>query len=440
MQTNYTNHGLSQTLTCTANDVRVARATNISIASGGQCDANGCSCIQGGQVTFTADYEIALSATARYDIGVYFATDGDPVNPNTGARDGALTGQCKLVTLDNNNSLNFVQLDGSPDDCGDINTPHNPQRLRLTLTTLCTPGLDGNLALPNCTSWRQPGSNEVCDDATDAFPGSPSKCNCEPGFTVGITVETGRIEVVKSAVESTIPESGGVVHYNVQVNNLSQVASVTLETVIDDPYGDITSIHDSITATTCALSTIPAGGVYQCQFAVTLSALQIQQQVQQGKITDVVTACGFDNMGHLNLCAHNDASVTVDDVRTPPSLTKTVVDYALAVNVTYEVVVINNSSVDTLTLNSLTDDKFGNITTTHPAGGGFGQIVGTTCSVIENGQPRKILPNSSYICEFTGVVTNSPHADTVTADVTDDDGINFTPHDDATVTVTVGGS
>ena len=41
------------------------------------------------------------------------------------------------------------------------------------------------LALDFCTTWRQPGSNQVCDGTgdgpaadNDVFPGSPSKCNC----------------------------------------------------------------------------------------------------------------------------------------------------------------------------------------------------------------------------------------------------------------------
>src|SRR5438046_3140565 len=96
MQTNYSNHGKTQTLTCTANDVRVATATNISISSGGECHlVNGvstCTCNANQPVTFTADYQVVLGAQARYDIGIYFGVDGDANN------DGALTGTCKLTT------------------------------------------------------------------------------------------------------------------------------------------------------------------------------------------------------------------------------------------------------------------------------------------------------------------------------------------------------
>ena len=38
---------------------------------------------------------------------------------------------------------------------------------------------DGNLDLPYCTSWRQPGANELCLGPLYAFPGAPSKCRCD---------------------------------------------------------------------------------------------------------------------------------------------------------------------------------------------------------------------------------------------------------------------
>src|SRR5438046_1663818 len=123
--TNYTAHGKTQSLNCTANDVRVAEVTNITIQSGGECHlvngVNTCTCTANQPVTFTADYKVVLTAQARYDIGIYFSTDGDTNG------DGALTGQCKLTTLTATNSDNFVNLDTGADACGDIDAAHNPQ-------------------------------------------------------------------------------------------------------------------------------------------------------------------------------------------------------------------------------------------------------------------------------------------------------------------------
>jgi hypothetical protein len=71
-------------LTRTANDVRIARASNIRDTSGNPLE----SCVSGQTFSFIADFTVQTTATARYDIGLYFATDGDPNH------DGALAGQC----------------------------------------------------------------------------------------------------------------------------------------------------------------------------------------------------------------------------------------------------------------------------------------------------------------------------------------------------------
>ncbi len=437
MQTNYTAHGKTQTLTCTANDVRVARATNIDVTSGGSCEVvNGvkkCSCSQGGNVTFTADYEVLLTAQARYDIGIYFGVDGDPNG------DGALSGTCKLTTLDNTNSTNFINLDptltpaskAQPNDvCGDIDSAHNPQLLHLTLTAACEPGPDGKLKLPNCTSWRESGANETCDEASDAFPGAPSKCNCEPGFEVDIFVETATIEVTKTATTLTVPETGGNVTYSVAVKNLAQQASLTLDTLTDNLYGDVTTTgHDGITATTCTLATIVAQETYSCSFTVSVPAGDKGQT-----IVDTVTACGTDSFQHTDLCDDDDATVTYADVEEAPELTKTVSALNCAIEATYQVVVTNKSSQDTLTLNSLNDNKFGVITSTHVAGSGFEQVTETDCSV-----PKTINPSGNYSCSFKGIINSCSlsHSNTVTGGATDDDGASYSPTGSATVTIDV---
>ncbi|HEY8185132.1 MAG TPA: hypothetical protein VIF64_03630 [Pyrinomonadaceae bacterium] len=446
MQTNYTNHGLTQSLGCTANDVRVARATNIDITSGGSCTGTGanrrCTCNEGGNVTFSADYEVLLTAQARYDIGIYFSTDGDSNG------DGALTGQCKLTTLDGNSS-NPINLDAIPgksfqagDVCGDIDDAHNPQLLHLTLTVKCEPDpITGKLKLPNCTSWRQSGANEVCNETEDAFPGSPSKCNCEPGFTVDIFTETATIDVAKSADPSTFPETGGDVTYTVTVTNNAAQASVTLDSLTDDKFGNITTAHAAgggflqVVSTTCALVTIPAGNVagnpYICTFVGRHTSGDTGQQVK-----DTVTACGTDSFGHTNLCDTGDATVTVADVETAPSLTKTAKSATFTADVSYEVVVTNNSTIDTMTVNTLSDNKFGDISATHAAGNGFEQVVSTDCGPL----PINIAPDHHLSCTFVGRINTSPHVNNVTGGLTDDDAKTFSvsdPDGGATVTVTI---
>lgn len=460
MQTNYTDHGLSQSLGCTSNDVRVARATNIDVVSGGECHMdNGvkvCTCNQGGNVTFSADYEVLLTAQARYDIGIYFAADGDPNG------DGALTGACRLTTLDNGNSTNFINLDPTlspaskrqPNDvCGDIDAAHNPQILHLTLTVACQGDDSGKLKLPNCTSWREPGANQSCEQAPDAFPGSPSKCNCEPGFTVDIFVETATIEVTKTASPTTVPETGGSVTYSVAVKNLAQQASITLDSLTDNIYGDITSTGGQITSTTCVpdanTSTCQIGGAIAAGATCTCSFTVSMPPGDSGDaVTDTVTACGTDAFGHSSLCDDDDATVTYTDVKENPSLTKTAIATACQVDVTYQVVVTNNSAQDTLTLSTLSDDKFGTITSTHGATGGFGEVVSTTCGkAVANGGPGQlpveIAASGNYTCSFVGRITtcSGTHTNTVTGTASDDDGATYDKDsglsDGATVSITV---
>jgi hypothetical protein len=439
-------HGNNQKLTCTAQDVTLSSAINIDISSGGQCAIeNGvkvCKCNSGGQVTFSADFRMDLTADTRYDIGFYIATDG-------GGADGALTGECTATGATALNApVTFKQLDASPDTCGDITGPlgsaFNPQFVKQTITTQCTAGPSGKLELPFCTTWRQPGSNQVClgtgngTTTNDVYPGSPSKCNCGT-LVVDIFVETATITVTKTALApATVPETGGSQSYTVTVKNNAQVASLTLDSLTDDKYGDITTPHAAgggflaVTQTDCTLATIAAQDTYSCTFVGT-----VPPGDTGGKFKDVVEACGTDSFGHTNLCDDDDAEVTYTDVQQPPTLSKTATAAACQVDVTYTVVVTNTSAQDKLTLTSLSDDVYGSITSVHD------NVISTTCGQASGAGtlPAEIAASGNYTCSFVGRITtcNTTVKDTVTGAASDDDGASYSPSDDATVTVTVSG-
>ncbi|AVR89703.1 hypothetical protein Tharo_2821 [Thauera aromatica K172] len=451
MQDVWKAHGNSQNLTCTANDVTLSSAGNICVhvTQGGPQDTNndGCqdpnpqgqfTCVANQLFTFTADFTMPLTAQARYDLGLYLATDG-------GGSDGALTGSCEANVVTEANSPTFINNDAGLDICGDIDADHTPQVIRETVTVMCADtNNDSKVNLPWCTSWRQPGANEVCDSATytaaatfDAFPGSPSKCNCGD-LNIDIFLETASITVVKDAVTPTVSEAGGEVTYSVAVTNHAQVSSVTLDSLEDDLYGDITKKtpdNPLISDTNCTLATIPAesndpGGQnpYTCQFTVAVAS---GVHDAGDTITDVVEACGSDDFGHSNLCDDDPADVTVLDASSPPSLTKTATaTQTVAVDVQFSVGVSNTSSFDTLTLTSLTDDRFGDITTVQ------GNVLSTTCTV-----PQVIVPSGSYPCSFVGRISATGlHTNVVTGAATDDDGVNYGApalQDDADVNITV---
>src|SRR6266567_1797524 len=197
LQTNYANHKKGQTLGCTSNDVMIAHVTNIRDLQGNPITT----CIAGSTITFQADYEVVLTAQDRYDIGLYLDTNGDPEG------DGALTGTCTSSVITATNAQNFKNLDSAPDVCGDITgslgtgsgNSYNPQNVHMVVSASCVAGANSKLKLPNCTSWRQPGSNEVCTGIADAYPGSPSKCNCDKNYTIDVTVEHPHLTVTKSA-------------------------------------------------------------------------------------------------------------------------------------------------------------------------------------------------------------------------------------------------
>ncbi|CAH0524822.1 hypothetical protein CTH30272_00556 [Allocatenococcus thiocycli] len=221
----------NKSLNCTANDINIAEATNIEVtAIGGQpVDAGTNVCVANQSVTFTADFEVVSTASARYDIGLYFQNDGGP---------DALNGSCNIYTLSNQYSQNASDLDS--DACLDVEqaevVTHSAE-----VTTLCqdTDG-DGQLNLPNCVSWRQPGKNEVCEDGNDAFPGAPSKCNCDDNYNIPIFIQPDPPNSTKSVNKSSGQEPGDEFIYTIKIE--------PAETTGNDVY--INKIVDVVSSST----------------------------------------------------------------------------------------------------------------------------------------------------------------------------------------------
>jgi hypothetical protein len=462
-------HGNNQNLQCTANDVTLSRAIAVDVETGGFCEGEPpnrvCKCFEGGTVTFAASFEMDLTADTRYDVGFYIASDGDPNN------DGALTGQCTAIASLAGNTLplppdpntTFINLDAAPDVCGDITGPsgtlHNPVFVRGQASVLCVAGPSGNLEVEFCTTWRQPGSNEVClgtgtSPATnDVFPGSPSKCNCGT-VEVPIVPVPPDITVTKTALTAEVPETGGSATYSVTVKNNNIVRPVTLTSLTDAPFGNITQVQGAVTATTCVPDgntatceiggSIAAGATCSCTFTATVPAGDFVPGVicpdvdgldpsptPAGCFRDVVTAVATDAQGRT-ASDSEDAIVKYLDVSAPPRLTKTATTQCV-IDATYTVVVQNNSGFETLTLNTLIDDVYGNITAVQ------GNIQSTTCGGTSGALPFVIAPGGNYTCSFVARINSCSVTvhDTVTAGTTDEDGVPFTPSDDARVVISV---
>lgn len=189
-------------LNCTANDIDLAQVSAIEILD------DGCQ-FPGDTVTFRANWEVESTAQTRYNIGLYFATAG---------QSSALTGQCSVSSLPTGPAP-FFETGGN--SCGEI-TQGTPLTTSIQMTAICQDTQGTNLlSLPYCTSWQQ-NEEPICADPSDALPGSPSKCNCQDGFQVPITVPYGaKIEVVKDLQPSDDPGT-----FNLQVNGTTEAACV----------------------------------------------------------------------------------------------------------------------------------------------------------------------------------------------------------------------
>lgn len=147
-------------------------------------------------------------------------------------------------------------------------------------------------------------------------------------------------------------------------------------------------------------------------------------------------ACGTDEFGHQNLCDDDPATIGYSDVSTAPSLIKTASAPVVQVDVRFDVLVTNNSTLDTLTLNTLADNKFGKIDTPHAAGtqanafcnglATCGAVISTECNTAAGTVLQKSPTNNTYSCHFVGrITTTGLHTNRVAGTATDDDAVDY---------------
>jgi hypothetical protein len=338
--------------------------------------------------------------------------DGDPNG------DGALTGSCfdGIITTANA-PVSFINLDASPDICGDINADHNPQIVHLRVTTPCVAGANSLLKLPNCTSWRQPGSNELCDEVADAFPGSPSKCNCDKNFTIPVTVQRPNITVTKTPNPTQVNEPGGSVDFTVHVTNPATVVSVTLTTIVDDPDNDATTNNSTTyqASDICNQTLLGPSQSTDCTFTRSVSGDAGTQ------ITDRACVSGTDSNTPPLAVGPTCANATVTIVGVDPSAAAMKTPKKAVM--TFEMKVQNTSTAEQVFLGAICDDMYGTIATsgslTCPAGA-IGSIISTTCGTATPGTfPATLAINGNtgdtYTCTFDAEVPidGNSHTDTV---------------------------
>lgn len=408
-------------LTCTANDIRISKAV-------GAAQEN---CIKGETFDLEAIVEIAVNATSRYDTAFFFRGDG-----KSARGDGATgEGNCSVITFDAPPPANAPAVDLDKDSVGDL--------LSGTYTVMMTiPGVmcddtdgDGFLNVPNCTSWHsKPGTVADGSNAYSLKPDTKSKCNCDDSFNVPVEVELTELEVTKTAV-STLAEPGGAVTFTVTIENLKG-ESVDILSIVDDKLGDLgvasatASFYDNDCHT--LISTTLGGAGSETDSASCSFKADIWGNAGDTH-TNVVDVTAYQPSRGQNIEGSDDHTITLTDEYDAPSLTKTPTAIAnCSMQVEYAVEVRNNSEVDTMTIDGLTDNLLGDITLVQ------GDVLSTTCA---NGET--VDTNSVYSCSFIAEIHSATcdltHTNTVIATVTDDDGTESTPDGMATVTLSVGG-
>ncbi|WNC73445.1 hypothetical protein RGQ13_05470 [Thalassotalea psychrophila] len=219
-------------LNCTANDINIASASNIEITHidgvplpGGPGSTD--TCVSGRDVTFSAHFNVVSTASERYDIGLYFNNEG-----GADARQGDSDACTSYILTSAGDTMFANDLDA--DTCWDAEQDAEIVKA-VVLTTQCIDtDDDGQLNLPNCVSWRQPGANEQCDDATDAFPGAPSKCNCDDDFNIPIFIQPDPPSITKSVTPLTGTEPGQTFTYTVVIEpDPSTGNSVFVNKIVD---------------------------------------------------------------------------------------------------------------------------------------------------------------------------------------------------------------
>ena len=226
------------------------------------------------------------------------------------------------------------------------------------------------------------------------------------------------IQVDKTATPLTRTAPGGDFTFNVVVTNTSTEV-LTITSLTDDVYGDITTRANS-TCNTAIGTVLQPGGTYSCAFTAPFNGSAGSSQ------TDVVTVRATNPAG-VEVNDNDDATVSLTAVptiavnKTATPLTRPEPGGDFTFNV-----VVTNTSTEVLTITSLTDDVYGNITTR--ANSTCNTAIGTV-----------LQPGGTYSCSFTAPFNGNAGAsqtDVVTVRATNPAGVEVTDNDDAVVFIT----
>ena len=327
---------------------------------------------------------------------------------------------------------------------------------------------DGNSKLVSTTcddligDVIQPGGPAVTCEFVASFTGDPGAKETDTVTATGkddegneasdtdtanveITDVPSSIEVTKTASPTSVPEPGGPVDFTITVRNTSATDSVRI---------DVASFTDAVNdGSDIAIADIDCNGddegnglpvdLAVGSDAITCTFTMDVEGNAGDTVTDVVTVTGTDDDGGKPK-DDDDAVVTVTDIPTKLAVVKTAnptsvqegtraIGFTITITnvLTFTVGETEYTAVDDITVDSLQDDKLGDL---DAAGDVTCKVGGVTQS-----WPITIAPGQSIVCTVTRNVTgnpSTPHVNIATATGVDEDGNPKEASDDATVTFT----
>ncbi|WP_439106456.1 DUF7507 domain-containing protein [Congregibacter sp.] len=229
------------------------------------------------------------------------------------------------------------------------------------------------------------------------------------------------LSVSKAVFPRQVKEPGGSALYGLRVTNTSASESVQVDTLVDDLYGDVFSLG-SCSAT--APVVLAPGEFILCAFIASVPPAGLAPGEPGDIVTDTITATGVGVTSGDPVTDSDSATVIIIDV--PSSIQARKIAYPSERSApggvfTFGLAVQNTSPVDTVTLDSLVDDVYGDLD-------GQG-----SCAV-----PQILVPSAIYTCSFTGVfngATDDTQVDTIAVLGTDDDGDPVSAFPRAQVTI-----
>ena len=238
----------------------------------------------------------------------------------------------------------------------------------------------------------------------------PATFNVGPDDLITCAVYNERLSLVveKSANPTSVPEAGGDVTFTFTVTN-NGTAAALLTTLTDSVFGDLDGQGNCIANGSRQLA---VGESYQCSITKRVAGNVGSPHV------NTVTA-GVRHINGSTVSATASATVTFQDSQPSLTLTRSATPETLPEpggTFTYQVELTNNNAGEGLKVTELNDTLFGDITTVGSA------VSATTCSL-----PQTLasagLPNATYSCQFTAVVTGQPgtYMDNLVAVTVDDD-------------------